>query len=108
MYSSSSDTVNCGRAEIRSPEVHLPSITIHERGATLFPCTGAVKLGVSRGSDGDVRHFDASLMEEMDVLEDAFCALSGGSDRVGYVSLIDSACSLRILDTLTLLFIREP
>ena len=77
VYSSISDTVNCGRAGRRSAEVHLPSMGVHERGTTLFPRTGAVMLCVSGGSEGDFRRVDASLMEEMVVLEDVFCAVRG-------------------------------
>lgn len=47
VYSSISDAVNCGRAGRRSAEVRLPSMGVHERGATPFPRTGAVVLGVS-------------------------------------------------------------
>lgn len=32
-------------------------------------------LGVSGGSEGDFRRVDASLMGEMDVSEDIFCAV---------------------------------
>src|SRR5882757_435255 len=47
VYSSISDAVNGSRAGRWGAEVHLPSMGIHERGATLFPRTGAVMLGVS-------------------------------------------------------------
>ena len=47
VYPSISDAINCGRAGRRSAEIHLPPMGVHERGATPFPRTGAVMLGVS-------------------------------------------------------------
>ena len=52
------------------------------------------------GSEGDFRRVDVSLMGEMDVLEDVFCAVGGGSDVVLVMCLLLTPPLRRVLFTI--------